>query len=62
MDPAITYFAIFVVILVVFLLIVGFIRSRIESQGLRDFIGISMAFLVLLAATAAFIVGEHAVG
>lgn len=35
------------------------VRKRLTSSGWRDFIGITMVFVVLVWATLAMILGEH---
>jgi hypothetical protein len=59
-DPGL--FIVSVVITVVICGILFFIRRGLESQAWRDFLGISMAFVVLGLATFAMIIGEHALG
>lgn len=37
-------------------------RRSLQSQAWKDFLGITMAFFVLVEAAALMIVGEHALG
>jgi hypothetical protein len=37
-------------------------RRSMQGQGWKDFLGITMAFFVLVEATALMIIGEHALG
>jgi hypothetical protein len=39
--------------------ILYYIRKGVRSQAWKDFLGITMAFVVLLLAMVAMIVGEH---
>jgi uncharacterized protein (DUF983 family) len=59
-DPAL--FIVSIVITVVICGLLYFVRRGMESQAWRDFLGITMAFVVLGLATFAMIVGEHALG
>jgi uncharacterized protein (DUF983 family) len=59
-DPAL--FAVSVVITVVICAMLYFVRRGLQSQAWKDFLGISMALVVLALATFAMIIGEHALG
>jgi hypothetical protein len=37
-------------------------RRSMQGQGWKDFLGMTMAFFVLVEATAMMIIGEHALG
>ena len=51
-----------VVVTVVVCAVLYFVRRGLQSQAWKDFLGITMALVVLVLATLTMIVGEHSLG